>query len=145
VGFSRQEIYDIRRQIINRPRAALPIERDHRGDEDHRVSDDIVLETINEPQAILLSRNGNWVFYRKGTIAVTRPGVIVTPRRGGDPFTRVHTAFGTCGRVPQRRLAMLRELYNNPNLKIDDEEKPVDLDRFIELAGGAFSVFKIWP
>jgi hypothetical protein len=145
VGYSRQEIYQIRTQMINRPQAVRLIQRDHRGDEDHRVSDEIILQTLNEPQVILLSRNGNWVFYRTGTIVVTRPGVIVTPRGGGAPYTRVHTAFGAGGRVPQRRLAMLRALYDNPNLKIDDEEKPVDLDRFIELAGGAFSVFKIWP
>jgi hypothetical protein len=99
------------------------------------VPDNIVLRTINYPQVVLVSRNGNWVFYRTGTI-------VITPR-GNTQI--IHTAFGSGGQVPQRRLADIRALYPNENIELRQPEPPVRLDDWIAQQTGDFSVFKIWP
>ena len=135
LGFSRAELDAIRGEIIARPRAQAPVARGHAGALDHRVPDDIVIETINNPQVVLATRNGNWVFYRTGTI-------VVTPANNTQ---FIHTAFGNGGFVPQRRLADLRILYNQPTLRAGDPERAVSLDDWIAQQAGDFAAVKVWP
>jgi hypothetical protein len=111
------------------------VRRGHRGALDHGVPDDVVLRTINDPQVVMVSRNGNWVFYRTGTI-------VITPR--GNPEI-VHTAFGNGGLVPQRRLADIRALYPNQDIELRQPEPAIKLDEYIAQQTGDFSVFKLWP
>ena len=84
LGYTIAEINALRRAIIARSRVTRIAGRQHRGALDHGVPDEIVLRAINNPQRILVARNGNWIFYRNGTIVVTprnNPGFINTALR----------------------------------------------------------------
>jgi hypothetical protein len=137
-GKTRTEIEGLRREVIERPRPDAVSAREHRGAEDHGVPDAIVLRTINDPQVIMLSRNGNWVFYRNGTI-------VVTPR--GEPGI-VRTAYGRGGTVPGRRVADVQALYPEAGLRVGSPEPPVRLETWKpqqEASRKDFAVKTIWP
>jgi hypothetical protein len=133
--YTRDQIGSLRKQIVKRPRVSSIAGRAHRGAEDHGVSDEIVIHTINEPQVVLVAKNGNWVYYRNGT-------VVITPRGNVEYIT---TAYGSGGRIPQRRLADVQALYPEATFRQGDLEPPIKLDDWISQQSGPFSVFKIWP
>ena len=135
LGLTRAQIHALRRQIINRGHVATVEGRAHRGALDHGVPDNIVLRTVNNPQNIMVSSNGSWVFYSTGTI-------VITPR--GNPAF-VNTAFGLGGHIPQRQLALIRRLNPGTILNIGDPEPPVRLSTWIRQQLGDFAVFRIWP
>jgi hypothetical protein len=106
IGLSKAEIDELRRQMIRRPKiTAADLEYDpvHRGAQTHGVDDLIVLETVNDPQAILVSANGNWVFYRDGTIVITR----------AQRPEYVFTAFGRGGKIPRRHSPNLDAIFGD--------------------------------
>ncbi|RYZ03507.1 MAG: DUF4157 domain-containing protein [Myxococcales bacterium] len=135
LGYTLEQIAAIRRQIIARGQVTEIAGRQHAGALDHGVPDAIVLRTINSPQNIFVSRNGNWLFYKNGT-------VVVTPR-GRPAFIR--TAYGRGGRIPQRRLADVRDLQGTPEARAGDAEPPVRLGEWLAQQLGDFAVFQIWP
>ncbi len=134
-GMTRTQIEGLRRAVIERPRPAAVSGRQHRGALDHGVPDATVLRTINDPQVIMIAKNGNWVFYRNGTIAVTP--------RGEPGFVR--TAFGRGGTVPQRRLADVQAIYPEAGLRVGSPEPPIRLDLWKSQQTGDFAVITIWP
>jgi hypothetical protein len=133
--YTLYQIRALRQEIVDRERAMTIAGRQHRGELDHGVPDDTVLRTINDPQVILVARNSNWVFYRNGTI-------VITPRQNVE---YVMTAYGTGGRIPQRRLSDIQALYPGTDLRQGDPEPPIKLNDWIAQQTGPFSVFKIWP
>lgn len=135
LGFTREAIDAMRRAIIRRPRVQSISGQGHRGATGHGVPDPIIINTVNNPQFVLVARNGNWVFFRNGTI-------VVTPQ--GNP-SFINTAFGRGARVPQRRLADLRALHPELDLQIGSPEPPVNLNVWMSQQSGPFSVFRIWP
>jgi hypothetical protein len=140
LGFSRKEIYAARQAIVERKQISAVAEREHRGAEDHGVPDATVIATVNDPQAVLLSRNGNWIFYRQGTIVVTK---------AGKPDS-IRTAFGSGGFVPQRHVADMQRLYPTDaegqpiTWRVGDAELPIKLDIWVSQQT-EIPVFKVWP
>lgn len=138
-----EAIEAVRRQVRERETVATPQEIGHTPLESHRVDEARMARTINEPEVILLSANGNWVFYRNGTIVMTRAG------RPND----VMTAFGTGGTVPPRHVHMFNQLYPGGPPGISparpwaprDPEPPVDWRAWMREQTGKFSVRRLWP
>jgi hypothetical protein len=155
IGLSREGVDALRAEIIGRPKIERPpaagqdaapnqldlsrLAADHRGANSHfDLSDpakiDIIVSTINEPQAILVSRNGSWTFYKNGTVVVTERGAVNAMR----------TAYGRGGRIPPRDIARARMV--NPAAKVGDPEAPVPLEALLDPEVRAdFQAFKIWP
>jgi hypothetical protein len=135
LGFTREQIRALRAKVLRRPRVTKIEETGHRGAESHDVPNEVVLQTINNPQKVFVARNGNWIFYRNGTIVVTQ---------GGNLSSYI-TAFGRGGKVPQRRVGDIRRLYNDPNVKAGDSELPIRLAEWMAQQLGDFQVFPVWP
>ena len=143
---TRQQVDDARHAVIARPKVSSmdvsQVRPDHRGAESHFALNDpnamsVVVKTVNEPQAVLISGNGNWVFWRAGTVVVTRPG---------RPQVML-TAYGRGARIPPRWIKAVQA--NNPDARVGDPEPPVSLK---QLRGGeALPVFDripsalLWP
>jgi hypothetical protein len=144
-GLTRAQLDAIRRLIIKREKVGQVSGQGHYGKDSHFDMSDpkalaTILKTINDPQAVLLAKNGNWAFYKNGT-------VVVTPK--GNP-SYVSTAFGSGAKVPKRRLDDLRKLYpkggpGGKELQIGDPEPPVRLGDLIDQSSGIFELFIIWP
>jgi hypothetical protein len=135
LGFTRAQIRSMRGEITQRPRVRQIEGHRHRGAEGHGVPDEVILRTVNNPQKIFVARNGNWVFFRNGTI-------VVTPR--GNP-SFINTAYGRGAHVPQRRVADIRALHNDPTIRAGDPEPAVVLAEWVGQQFGDFAVFSIWP
>ena len=155
LGLSRDQVDVLRGQVVGRERVGAPaaagqaarpnqldlsgLAADHRGAGSHfdlsnPAEVDIILNTINDPQAILVARNGSWIFWRNGTVVVTE--------RGAPNVMR--TAYGRGAHIPGRRINQVRE--TNPTKNVGDPEEPVALDDlFDETGSSAFDAFKIWP
>lgn len=103
-GWTPAEIEGARRQIRERQPATNPQEVKHKsGGASHGVPADTMIKTINDPQVILLAANGNWVFYRTGTIVITEAGDV----------DAVQTAFGRGAKLPERHV----DLFNNTSTR----------------------------
>jgi hypothetical protein len=155
LGLSRESVDALRAEIIRRPKIEKPpppgqdaapnqldlsrLAADHRGANSHfDLSDpakiDIIVSTINDPQAILVSKNGSWTFWKNGTVVVTERGAVNAMR----------TAYGRGGRIPPRDIARARLV--NPAARVGDPEAPVPLDALLDADVRAdFQAFKIWP
>jgi hypothetical protein len=127
---TRQQVDDARQAVIARPKVSSmdvsQVKSDHRGAESHFALNDpnamsVVVKTVNEPQAVLISGKGNWVFWRAGTVVVTRPG---------RPQVML-TAYGRGARIPPRWIKAIQA--NNPDARVGDPERPVSLK---QLRGG---------
>jgi len=135
LGYTKAQLEALRKEVVDRRRVERIATRAHRGALDHGVPDDIVISTVNDAQVVLVSKNGNWVFYKNGTVVVTR---------AAQPDD-VLTAFGRGGSIPQRRLEDLRRLHGRPELGLGDPEPPVRLADYIAQQSGDFQVVKVWP
>ncbi len=137
LGYSRPEIEQARSAIVQRKQIVEFEEVGHRGAESHQVPEPIVLSTINDPQAVMLSENGNWIFYRDGTIVVTKaesPGI-------------VQTAFGRGGKIPTRYRNQIGEIYGDETLSVGSPEPAIKLDAWIaeQRGGNSIGAVKVWP
>jgi hypothetical protein len=121
---TREQVDAARRAVIARPKVSSmdtsQLPPDHRGAESHFDLTNpnamaVVAKTVNEPQAVLISGHGNWVFWRTGTVVVTPPG---------RPNVLI-TAYGRGGRIPPRYIRRVQA--NNPNARVGDAEPPVSL------------------
>jgi hypothetical protein len=155
LGLSREQIDALRQEVMVRSTVEMPptenearrpnqldlghLAADHRGEgSDFDLNDPqavkIIVDTINEPQVILVARNGAWVFYKGGTVVVTQ--------RGAPNVLR--TAYGRGGRVTSRTIAKVR--VTNPKARVGDPEAPVKIDDLVDRdARRDFDVVKIWP
>ena len=154
-GLEREQVDELRRQIIKRQRVGPPpaagqaarpdqldlskLAADHRGAGSHfdltnPAEVEIILHTINDPQAILVSRNGSWIFFGNGRVVVTERGAANV----------VRTAYGRGAHVPGRRINQVRQA--DPTKRVGDPEDPVSLKELLENTGAPdFDAFTIWP
>jgi len=133
--FTKSKVKDIRKEVIRRPKVKSTeiAEVKHHGNASHKVPLETMAKTINDPQVILLAKNGNLVFYKNGTIVITK---------GGD-ITQIQTSFGRGGTIPARHTGP-GKLY--PAGSAGQPETPIKLTKFIESNSGTdFAVHKIWP
>lgn len=93
-----------------------------------------MFDTVTNPEVVMVAENGNWVFYKNGSIVVTARGAP----------TQVQTAFGKGAIVPQRQLRTIREANPGQQIRQGDPEPPVNLDDWIAKNRGGFRVFRVF-
>lgn len=143
---TRGQLRELKRAFRSRPRVSrvehrpTSSHREHRGAElhfRHNPQHPNIIRTINRPQRAFVAGNGSWVFYRNGTVVVTRP----------HRPTDVITAYGSGGRIPQRHLeAFRRGEFGRPmpEARVGDPEPPASLSR-LTASGGFGGLASIWP
>ena len=135
LGFDKAKTQDYRKKVTGRKKVEATdiVNTKHLGTTSHQVPNELIARVINKPQVVLVSKSGNLIFFKNGTIVIT----------SSSDITKIKTAFGTGGIVPSRH-AGTGKLY--PSGSTGTIEDAVNLKKFIaDSKGGIHEVVKIWP
>ncbi len=133
--FTKQEIQRIRSKVTGRKRVdgSDINEVGHSGTTSHQVPNNVIADVINNPQVVFVSKNGNLVFFKRGTIVITKL----------NDVSEVATAFGRGGRIPSRHVEPDKRF---PAGSTGAPEPPVVLKDYIaEVSNSPYPVARIWP